>query len=772
MQIFELSSVPLDPAGDLDRFEERLGFFFAQREFSMRLLGHSSRFPMQAPIRTLRSAIQPRERLAQQVRPVRAAIDAWQDTPSALTALLAELDATTRQGLWQALVGHPDLGAWEDGTATIDQWAAFADALDGLFWRIPWAKEAIRMYELMEQRVLRSAQYHLLTWEPDDVSEQAIRLPLANAIRRSVQRVTNLPPIISGGYQERLAFLEPDTVGQPLLAVLLSYDCAGEWNATLFHDLISQNMDLSIALDITTMSRSKAQRVAEMAYNAARLVANDRRLVDTRGEQVVVDAREVLTQLKAQTLHQIQIAILVRGTTRDELEANVVTVRDLFGPRLKLFRPLGAQGAALKLFSTTPRSRLDAPWKPRTQLSKAVGCAAGMIGFHRPRQTQGIFVGIDRNGRFPIFINLFDQNQAAHMIISGMSGYGKTVLLNLLAERAASLNQMQVIGIDAFGNGLRVARAIQDCVCYQVGLEHTINILDVIYGWETEGGWENNQILHVVAQLVMLLGEPGESVDGKKRFIPLTLQSGERGVLALAVKRLYRQFGVTPDTLVATMPTLTDLIAVLEAMGDTVAAQFALRLRYLLYGSSTAMDDKTPDGVAFDGQTTIDWQFHQAIVYYDFRTVPELLLPFFYLQALGAIWRYIRTRHITQDVFLMIDEFGYASQIEAVTTATWVIAKTARKYRLGMVLVDQTMKPFLDTPTGRQLHANAAAHFFFHMQDVEAQDVARAMSVITPRGQQFICDAEPGQCLGIIRKDAYEINVECHPLEARAFLNS
>jgi hypothetical protein len=100
------------------------------------------------------------------------------------------------------------------------------------------------------------------------------------------------------------------------------------------------------------------------------------------------------------------------------------------------------------------------------------------------------------------------------------------------------------------------------------------------------------------------------------------------------------------------------------------------------------------------------------------------------------------------------------------------MAKTARKYRLGMVLVDQTMRPFLDTPAGRQLHANAAAHFFFHMQDVEAQDVAQAMSVITPRHQQFIVDAEPGQCLGVIRKDVYEINVECHPLEAGAFLNS
>jgi hypothetical protein len=317
-----------------------------------------------------------------------------------------------------------------------------------------------------------------------------------------------------------------------------------------------------------------------------------------------------------------------------------------------------------------------------------------------------------------------------------------------------------------------VERAIQDCVCFKVGLEHTINPLDVVFGEETEGGWLNNQILHAVGQIVMLLGEPGESVDGRKRFIPIKLETGERGVLSLAVKRLYQQYSVTPATPAWGTPTLTDLITVLEDMRDPIAALFATRLRYFIYGSLTDITEKTPDGAAFDGPTTIDWRFEERIVYYDFKTVPELLLPLFYIQAMGKAWRYITTRRMTRDIFLQIDEFGYASQVEAVAHTAWVMAKTARKYRLGMVLVDQTMRPFLDTPAGRQLHANAAAHFFFHMQDVEAQDVAQAMSVITPRHQQFIVDAEPGQCLGVIRKDVYEINVECHPLEAGAFLNS
>lgn len=775
MYLFDIASVPIDLVGDLDRFEERLGDFFFARDFPMRLIAHSSTFPMHEPIEAVRAQTHRAESLYTRTRSLREAIDAWclDHTAVNLADALSMLGDRERIELVAQLSETcAELPDCINGMASVAQWEAFVAAVDLLFWRIPWAREAVRMYEVMERRVLRAVQYILLTWEPPDVAEMAIRVPLAAVTRRPVHRIDYLPPVIAGPYHEQLTYLAPEDPEQPYLAVLTSYDFAGEWNATLFHELISLNLDITIAVDVVTLNRNKSQRVAEMAYNAARLVARDKNLVDIRGEQVVADARDVLGQLKGQTLHAIQVAILVRGRTKEELEANIVTVRDLFGPRLKLMRPVGAQSVALKIFSTLPRKRLDAPWKPRTQLSKVVGCAAGMIGFHRPNQTKGVFVGIDRNGRFPIFINLFERNQAAHMIIAGMSGYGKTVLLNLLAERAASLGTMQVIGIDAFSNGVRVERAIQDCTCFKIGLEHTVNPLDIVFGWETEGGWINNQILHSVGQIVMLLGEPGESADGKKRFIPIKLETGERGVLSLAVKRLYQKYRVTPDTSAAGTPSLSDLIVVLEELRDPIATMFATRLRYFIYGSLTDTTEKTPDGAAFDGQTTIDWRFEDSIVYYDFKTVPELLLPLFYVQAMGKAWRYISTRRITHDIFLQIDEFGYASQVEAVANTAWVMAKTARKYRMGMVLVDQTMRPFLDTAAGRQLHANAAAHFFFHMQDVEAQDVTQAMSVITPRGQQFMIDAEPGQCLGVIRKDVYEINVESNALEASAFLNS
>ena len=64
------------------------------------------------------------------------------------------------------------------------------------------------------------------------------------------------------------------------------------------------------------------------------------------------------------------------------------------------------------------------------------------------------------------------------------------------------------------------------------------------------------------------------------------------------------------------------------------------------------------------------------MIYYDFKQVPEILLPFYYLQAIGAINRYLRQigRDTRRKIFLEIDEFGYAAQVEAVArlAVAWV----------------------------------------------------------------------------------------------------
>ena len=279
----------------------------------------------------------------------------------------------------------------------------------------------------------------------------------------------------------------------------------------------------------------------------------------------------------------------------------------------------------------------------------------------------------------------------------------------------------------------------------------------------------------MVGQLSLLLGEPGQSPDGKKRYLPRAFSTRERGVLGRVIQGLYQEHQITPDTATYQTPILADLLRLLEVEQDAVANELAIDLRYLLYGSIRCeVVELTPEGAAFNEHTTIDWNFSRDVIYYDFKQVPEILLPFYYLQAIGAINRYLRQhgRDTRRKIFLEIDEFGYAAQVEAVARLAVEICKTARKYGCGIVLVDQNPLTFLESESGRQIYENATARILFHLDDMAARQIGAAMSDLTPEHIAFLPQAQPGECLAVIKNDVYRVNVETHPLEARVFMGS
>ncbi|WP_129676633.1 VirB4 family type IV secretion system protein [Candidatus Chloroploca sp. Khr17] len=786
MDLFQLHSFPLEQVADREGFERRVGAWFAARPYPARLLALSRGFSLQTATERMRREQAPLAYLAHGLGPLLRAIDALVDgteahDPAQILRALPEpmvpmlLTHLAPFPAMQALVQAAVRGEPLPVTDALVAWATLADTIVQVFWRLPWMQEMMAFYRTMEQAYVRSATYLLLTWPPPDVAPTVLSTTLRHAFGRPVTHLPVMPTLLGCAYREHATRLEPLEAGQPWLAALHSYDLQDIWDASTLHPLLATNYDVILALDIQTMTHRQAQRTAELAFNAANLVARDHRLLDTRAQRVTADATHALHELHHQTLHRLQLAVIVGGRDPDDLEINVAETRDRLGSSLRLMRAAGAQAEVLKLCSPLPRTHLEAPWKPRTQLSQAVGCMAGIVGLHRPTATTGIFLGIDALRRAPVFMDLFQQQQAAHTIVLGKSGYGKTVFINLLAERAAAVHGMQVIGIDAFANGLRVAAALAGAVCYRVGLEHTVNLLDVVFDTETDGGWLPNQVLHVVGQLALLFGQPGQTTDHRQAYQPRIFSVRERGVLGRVIQALYETHGVTPETPIAHTPLLGDLLTMLEAEVSPVAHALALDLRYLLYGTEDRhATTLTPEGAAFHGATTIDWNFRRDVVYYDFAQVPELLRPFYYLQAIGAIHRYLRLpgRDRQRKIFLEIDEFGYASQVEEVVRLAHAISKTARKYGCGIVLVDQNPSTFFGTETGRQIYEQAAARIFFHLEPSAAQEVAAALPDVPPAYLAFLPRAEPGECLAVLRNDVYQLNVELNRREAHSFMGS
>jgi hypothetical protein len=773
MGVFRPYSFPIEQMPDLDGLEHQLATAPVGLRFPMRLLIYSKRFTLDQPLARNLHQQRALERLAHGVAPLLEQISALlggatnADPGAALRALPADLtgqlltllahDPPLQQALLQADTAQ--------GAESRVLWAALHDGLHdllgALLWRLPLTKEMERFFLALQQRHLRSATALLLTWEPPDISSAAIAATWRNATGRQVEPLEQLPPVLDGTYHEHPTYLAPDEPGQPYLAGLLGYELRGVWDATTLHGLLDVTYDVALAIDIVTYSRPRAMRMAELAYNAARVAARDQQAMDLRAHRVMGAAEHIMHALVHESLHSVQIGVLVGGSTPDELETNIAETSSRLGTQLRFIRPRHLQGELLKLWSMTPRNRLELPFKPRTMLSHGVGCCLGLLGYHRPAMTDGIFWGLDNRRYAPLFFDLFRDNQAAHMVILGKTGYGKTFFLNLLALRGA-LEGCRVIGLDAFNNGARVAAAAQGgAACYTLGFHTPINLLDIVYG--EEGGLPN-QVQHVIALLMLLMGTPGKGPDGKDRLVPHAFSVNEQGLLDRALTELYTPLAA--DTPLDQMPILSDLIERLRSFGEIESDTIARQLHLFL--------DRTSIGRSFNAHTKVDWRFSADITYYDVSSVEELYRPFYYALAIGAIMRFMRdpTRDRRRKTMLQIDEFGHLTLVAALSQLAATICKVARKYGIGLIAIDQNPITFLNSDDGRSIFENASAKVLFHLDDLPARQMAEAISDLRPGHVQYLTHAAKGMALAVVGNDVYTMNVEANPYELRVLQGS
>jgi hypothetical protein len=778
MQIYASDSFPIDQERDLDLLEERLGQWHAECDFPTRWIGLNQGFDLAAVRRRVGEKLHACVAIQRTIHPLIVAVDAViAGAEHDLYAVVAEFSPDQHATLTRLV--RETLGfvpPWEGDPAdvAIDAWFDLADALEALTWPIPWLHELRRFYETLEQGWVRRAAYYLLTWEGANVQPESIEATLHLATGRPVRRRDQLPSILSCAYTPGTSYLTPRRPGAPYLTTLLAYDVQGTWTARTLHNLMATPFDLAIAVDVQTVPHHRAMRSAELAFSGTQALLRDSGIKDAAAERRHQAAELLLHELTHQGFHQVQIAVLVTGDSPAQLDTHVAEVQARAGSQLSLtrIRSAAVQAELLKLWSTTPSSALTIPQLRRNMLSKGVGCCAGLLGYHRPDATDGVFWGLDAQRRAPLFFDLFKDNQAAHQVILGQTGGGKTVFLNTIALRSAA-EGYRVISLDAFRNGERLAAAAAaGARCYSLGLDTPINICDVVYDGER---WLPNQTQHVIGQLAYLLGDPGKNADGRDCYIPRRFSPEERGLLDRALANVYRNFGVTPDTPVQQMPILSDVTQALRELHVDEADAIARQLQILLFGHpDPAQGEPTAQGRAFNGHTEVDWDFSSDISCYDFSRVPDEFKALYYVLAIGATKRWMRhpARDKRRPTLLQLDEFGYAAQVEAVMNLAVEICKTARKYRVGIMLIDQNPSTFLGDVSGRQIFENAAAVIAFHLEEVAARQLGEANSALTPEHLRFLVDARKGAYVAIVGKDVYVGSNQLSRREQRYLLGS
>lgn len=767
MHTYKLGSFPLEQVADPEALSWKIGQLLASFPFPWRQIAWVRPFNMDAPITRVQGTQRQLQRLSAIVDPLLLAIDGLlSDSSTDPAALVASWNDATRTLVLDALhEARPDSRALIDGSfagpATEVAWADLADDVSRVLWPLPWQSETVRYLTAKAEHQARVVDHYLITWDSERSDSRAIQTQLEATIGRPVEAISGLPSILQSTYTEELTRFAPTDAGYPYCAVVHSCEWHGEWMPQTIGELLRLPCDVSVVLDVHTLPRAKARRTAELAYAASRTLAQDGDMLDTRAEHVVADAQRVLHELTVQALHLVTCAVLVFADSEAALEEHVSTVRTQLGSNLRFTRVPGVQGEVLKLWSQTPTRKLDAPLKPHNMLSEGVGClSAGLLGFHSPSDSDGVLWAIDQQRGAPLFRDPFQHNQANHMVIVGTTGYGKTFFANTCCTiRSAAIERWKVIGIDAFRNCDRIERAAGEGMRSNlIGLQSSINLLDIVYAADTADGWLGNQVQHVIGNLSLLLGEDGVDGDNNAILLPRRFSIPERGLLDEALSKLYAP--LSPHTPLAEMPILGDLIGLLEQLNEPESTSLARDLDLFLRGSL---------GKSFNAPTAIDFTIERDITYFDFKDVTAKWRPFYYAVTIGAIGRWMRDprRDLRRPTLLVIDEFHYVSRVEAVARMAVEIAKTARKYRLGLVVIDQNPGTFLDSLSGQFIWENSGTKVLFHLDAVPARRLGEAIPELTPSHVEFLTVATPGQGVMVFGNDVYETYVEPNARELR-----
>lgn len=783
MLILELESFPLEQVTDVNEIEMRLGQWVMAHPFPVRLLAYSHRFdirPALRKIQLMQRELTPAVQMARALLPSLRALTTGDVTAPHPADAVEDLDAPS-YALLRAICSDGLSRIIDDPeSATATEWLLLGEVMETLIWPRPYLDDMAAFYEALGAQHLRAATYIVITWEPVNAQAQEIIDSLTYATGRAVRRRERLPAALRGSVRvdERNARLVPERPGDPYVSLLRSYQMPVPFDASVLHPLMDLDCDLAIAVDVQTLTHGQAQTLAEMQMSAAQVALRTNNAVDPNTEQRAYDAERVLYDLRTQSLHQVQIAVMVTGEDAKALAKNTAAARDRLGVTVRMEPVAGSQAELIRLFSSMPSTQIDAAWRREDMLSKGVGCLFGVVGYHRSPSTSGWMWGIDAARRSPVFFDPFAGEHAGHMVFLGETGYGKTFAMNVMTIRAAVQAGHRVIWVDAYENAPRVERAIGGgAVRHVLSLGRTINLLDIVYGPEDGSEWRLMQVQHVVAQLALLMGKTALTADGKRTLNARMFNEREEGYIQRAVQMVYE--GVEAHTDLAEMPILTDLIAALEEIDASepvlkgiprYAREIAHDLRVMLFGSVTDTSSLTAKGKSFNGVTTVDWNITDDVVCFDLTEVQrgaEELLPFYYAQAIGAIYRYMRdpSRDRSRKTLLIIDEFGLAARIKSVAQLAVTISKVARKYGVALVTADQLPITYLGSEEGRQILENSRIQVMFHLKPEPAKEIAAALSQLAPGHTQFIIQARKGECVMVYDRTALPLVVEPSPRE-------
>lgn len=718
--------------------------FFARLDGPCRMLSLPTPFDLLPAQQRLQEQLGPLEARERALRPLAEVLDGWEPhaAPEHLAGLLAGLPPALRAEL-DSLLGDHDRGDY----AT---WAHALDTLAQPLWRIGPLRSYRQELRGHQSQRLRGLRHFLLAWPPPGVRAEHLIRAVEDTFDTAAWEA-DLPALLPGAYTERGAYLQPDDVRHPHIALLAAYDRQGEWSPDIIHRALLLDVDVALCVDGGLVNAAAGAYLVDHTEVSARgTLEQGGGPRNVRAEQKYRSAHRLQELLATQKLHELRLVLAVFGSSPEALESNVRIVQQAFGRKLSLMRPVGGQALLERFFRPLATAEIAAPVRARREPSRGLAVSVP-FGVRKPSAAAG--VEFLRDGATPLMLELFRPGRAAHAFGVGTTGTGKTVALSCWARRLAALEGVQIVLYEPLGKGAALARSCG------AGARHLVldtrqraNPLDVVVasGAAGEAPPVLRQVEHVTTRLSVLLAS---NVGGGETISPRAWSSLERGTLALALADVYAPWADDLDQLSREdTPTLADLCDALSGVavaeddpaGASTARALAREIDLRLV--------RGPYGAMFNGATTIDWQLDRYdVLAFDFsRLEAGYLQTFYYDAAFGALLRHLYSplRNRRRPVLGIIDEYGIMARVAGMRAFVASFLKHARNYNGHLWLWDQDYHRIdAGDDDSQSIITNSPVRFFLRQESRNAQRIAETIDGIRPHHVRAIQRARVGECV-------------------------
>ena len=372
----------------------------------------------------------------------------------------------------------------------------------------------------------------------------------------------------------------------------------------------------------------------------------------------------------------------------------------------------------------------------------------------------GIFLGLNKYNSSVAILDIFDSDKYsnANGCILGMSGAGKTFLMQLMALRLR-LQGTQVFILapikghefaDACraigGKYIRIAPSSKDCINIM-----EIRKASISTDCEIKGDDRGDSVLAEKLQKLMIFFS----------LIKPDITQDELNLLDSAVIRTYKAFGIDFDnkSLFAAkgkfkkMPTLTDLYNELTSQPETKS--LALMLEKFAVGSLSG----------FGGETNVDLDNKYIVL--DISEMTEHLKPLGMFMALDYVWDKAKESRIRKKV-IFLDELWTligAGSNRMAADYVFEIFKVIRGYGGAAIAATQDIGDFFsldDGKYGKGVINNSRIKFILQLEEDEAFAVQKYMSLSDEETMQIIRNRR-GEALLCANRNKVCIEIKASP---------